>query len=202
MKADLDRIGPLLKSNDKQVRVLAQRDLHPVMLRSLRARNARVAETLEAGLFLTLFTAFDAFIGDLLRALYSRRSAIFNGIDRSVSYSELLESESLESLRRSVIEDEIETLRRKSYGEQFAALAARFGVPLTKFPNWPQFVEAGQRRNLLAHCDGVVSVQYRKVCVEAGLPEQQVALLATRPLTMPVIDSQTLLWRLIKGRDA
>ena len=35
-----------------------------------------------------------------------------------------------------------------------------------------------------------------------GLPEQELALLATRPLAMPVIESETLLWRLIKGRDA
>ncbi len=35
-----------------------------------------------------------------------------------------------------------------------------------------------------------------------GLPEQEVALLATRPLAMPAIESETLLWRLIKGRDA
>lgn len=180
MKADLDRIGPMLLSTDKEVRVLAQRDVHPVLLRSLRARNARVAETLETGLFLTLFTAFDAFVGDLLRALYARRSNIFNGVDRSISYSELLATESLESLRRAVIEDEIEALRRKSYVDQFAAMASRFVVPLTKFPNWPQFVEAGQRRNLLAHCDGVVSAQYRKVCLDAGLTEAEVAAIGTR----------------------
>lgn len=35
-----------------------------------------------------------------------------------------------------------------------------------------------------------------------GLPEQELALLATRPLAMPVIESETLLWRLIQGRDA
>lgn len=35
-----------------------------------------------------------------------------------------------------------------------------------------------------------------------GLPEHEVALLATRPLAMPVIESEMLLWRLIKGRDA
>ncbi len=35
-----------------------------------------------------------------------------------------------------------------------------------------------------------------------GLPEQEIALLATRPLALPVIESETLLWRLIKGRDA
>lgn len=35
-----------------------------------------------------------------------------------------------------------------------------------------------------------------------GLPEQEVALLATRPLAMPAIESETLLWHLIKGRDA
>jgi len=180
MKADLDRIGPLLKSSDKQIRVLAQRDFHPVMLRTLRARNARVAETLETGLYLTLFTAFDAFVGDLLRALYVRRAALFDGVERSVSYAELLEADSLESVRRSVIEEDIEALRRKSYKDQFAGLTARFKVELTRFPNWPHFIEAGQRRNLLAHCNGVVSAQYRKACLEVGLREDDVAPIGTR----------------------
>lgn len=35
-----------------------------------------------------------------------------------------------------------------------------------------------------------------------GLPEQEVALLAMRPLAMPVIESETLLWRLIQGDEA
>lgn len=35
-----------------------------------------------------------------------------------------------------------------------------------------------------------------------GLPEQEVAALATRPLAVPVIEPGTLLWRLVHGRAA
>lgn len=43
-----------------------------------------------------------------------------------------------------------------------------FGLRLKAFDRWPQFVECAQRRNLLTHCDGIVSQQYLKVCNAAG----------------------------------
>lgn len=35
-----------------------------------------------------------------------------------------------------------------------------------------------------------------------GLPEKELTLLARRPLAMPVIESETLLWHLVRRRDA
>lgn len=48
--------------------------------------------------------------------------------------------------------------------EQFEVLQKRLELKLTEFPHWRRFVEAAQRRNLLTHCDGIVSEQYLSVC--------------------------------------
>ena len=63
-----------------------------------------------------------------------------------------------------MLEKEIESLRRKSYIEQFKELETKFSIKLTKFDRWPYFIESAQRRNLFTHCDGIVSKQYLDVC--------------------------------------
>src|SRR6185436_4545196 len=58
-----------------------------------------------------------------------------------------------------------DTFRRQSYLEQFAELEQKFDIKtLRAFSEWPQFVEASQRRNLMTHNDGRVSQQYLTVC--------------------------------------
>jgi hypothetical protein len=66
------------------------------------------------------------------------------------------------------LQEEIEQFKRKSYVEQFEDLEKTFGLKLKEFERWPQFVECSQRRNILTHCDGVVSGQYLKICKENG----------------------------------
>ncbi len=123
----------------------------------------------ESGLFLALFSAFDAFTGNLIAALFNRRPELFGKINRSVSFSEILSAQSINELKDKVLFDEIEQFRRKSYTEQFDQLSSRFDIKLTDFASWPLFVEASQRRNLITHCDSVVSDQYIAVCNSVGI---------------------------------
>ncbi|MEX2553628.1 MAG: hypothetical protein WD627_11590, partial [Actinomycetota bacterium] len=60
-------------------------------------------------------------------------------------------------------------MRRKSYIEQFKRLENRFGIQLRKFGRWKHFVESGQRRNLVAHCNSVVTEQYLSQCKAEGI---------------------------------
>jgi hypothetical protein len=165
----LDRISPLIGSTDARTAALAQKEAAEVMLRLRRLKNSDVPGAIEVGLFLTLFASYDAFTGDLLRALYRCKPDLFNGLSRSVPFSDILVATSIDQVKESVLEEDIESLRRKSYAEQFAILESRFGLNLTRFTKWPDFVECSQRRNLLTHCDGIVSAQYLKVCREVGV---------------------------------
>jgi hypothetical protein len=173
--ADLERLGPLIESPVAATAALAQKEVSVVIQRLERLQQSDVPGAIERGLFLTLFTAFDAFTGDLLRSLFSRKPDLFSSLDRSIPLSEVLAANSIQAIHESVVEAEIEAHRRKSHSEQFTDLENRFGIKLKAFDNWPQFVECTQRRNLLTHADGRVSGQYRKLCVEAGIEEKLLA---------------------------
>ena len=132
-------------------------------------KNSDVPRKIEIGLYLSLFASFDAFIGQLLRALYTCKSELFNNIKHDTSFDKILRAQSIEEIKDQVLEDEIESIRRESYVKQFELLGARFTIELTAFNAWPLFIERSQRRNLLTHCDGIISEQYISVCQKAGL---------------------------------
>lgn len=129
-----------------------------------RLHEANLTETLLTSLFLRLFSVFDAFMGDLLVAIYRKNPELLSTINAQFSLEEILQFENFLELKNCALLDEIESLRRKSYVEQFEKLEKKFGLSLRKFDNWPTFVEMAQRRNLVTHCDGIVSKQYLKQC--------------------------------------
>lgn len=169
VQRDLTENALLIDDPDHHTRVLAQKAVHETLTRFFRLRNPRVPDVLERGLFLAIFSAFDAFTGDLLRGLYTRKPSLLGSLNKTVSFEEVLAAPSIDVLKQQVLDDDIESLRRKSYVDQFASLATRFDVKLTAFERWPAFVECSQRRNLLTHCDGVVTDQYLAVCRGVGV---------------------------------
>jgi len=133
-----------------------------------RLSNSNPANTLEKSLFVSLFASFDKFIGDLVAVLYRQNPDLYKNINREITLSEALKFNSILELRETVLDKEIESIRRKSYVEQFKELENRFSIKLTKFNEWPHFIEMAQRRNLFTHCDGIVSKQYLDVCRDVG----------------------------------
>ncbi|PJZ43811.1 hypothetical protein [Leptospira brenneri] len=131
-----------------------------------RLKESNLPSTLLTSLFLGLFSSFDAFTGNLLKSIYQKKPELLDTLNIEVPLSEILRYESFEDLKESVLNQEIEKFRRKSYVEQFDHLEKQFGINLKKFQNWSHFVEMGQRRNLITHCEGIVSKQYIKICNE------------------------------------
>ncbi|HEY5955617.1 MAG TPA: hypothetical protein VIV60_03645, partial [Polyangiaceae bacterium] len=170
---------PLLESSDRHVQVIAQNEVQRTIAHLNRLRRSDVPLVIAQGLFLSLFSAFDAFTGNLLRGLYQRKPVLYDALNKTITFSDVLTATSLDELKQQVLDDEIDSFRRKSYVEQFASLAQRFEVQLIRFDNWPRFVECSQRRNLITHCDSVVTEQYLKVCKEAGYPVSDLPALGT-----------------------
>ncbi|QDT36560.1 hypothetical protein [Stratiformator vulcanicus] len=148
-------------------------NLDDAMLVIDRVAEANLPRTLNVSLFLGLFSAFDAFTGNLLSAIYLRRPDLLESLNAEVPLSEILRFDTFDDLKKAVLADEIDAFRRKSYVEQFELLEKRFGLPLRSLESWSEFVEIGQRRNLITHCEGVVSKQYLQVCAKHGTEIQQ-----------------------------
>ncbi|TIK70871.1 hypothetical protein E4416_09030 [Stenotrophomonas maltophilia] len=143
-----------------------------------KTRDIRSFEIMTRALFVQVFCEYDAFIGRLLTSIYSSKPDLMNGISRQISLADLLQFDDIKSACRGLLEKEIETFRRDSYVDQFAALESKFSIRTLKgFPEWKEFVELSQRRNILVHNDGIVSEQYLSVCRKEGvvLPKDAVA---------------------------
>ena len=135
------------------------------------SKNAHISnlasKIIPESLFVSLISHYDAFTNNLLKILFAIRPEYINNSERELTFSQLVDFESIELARNYIIEKEIETVLRKSHSEQFDYLEKKLDMPLRKnLPVWNQFIEITQRRNLFVHCDGIVSNQYLNTCKE------------------------------------
>lgn len=130
--------------------------------------GTRATAILARALFMQLFSEFDAYTGYLLKAIYLKNDGLLKGISREIALCDLLTFESLDAVKRAMLEKEIDSFRRDSYIDQFSNLEKKFGLTLRKFKEWGEFVELSQRRNLFTHNDGLVNDQYLAVCDREG----------------------------------
>ncbi len=143
-------------------------DFNASMRRLSQLRDDRSMNILARSLVIQMFCELDAFMGALLRQLYSDKAELLNTISREIPISELVTFDSIDAAKASIIDKEIDNFRRESYVEQFTQLEKRFNLQLRKFPEWSEFVEMSQRRNIFTHNDGVVSNQYLSICRREG----------------------------------
>lgn len=121
--------------------------------------------------FLVSFVSeYDAFLGQLTRAILKAKPELLNDCERLLTFSELTSFTSLDEAREHILDKEVESLLRNSHHQQFKWLESKFNIPLTKgLKSWPTFIEIMERRNLFVHCDGVISEQYLKNCKDHGV---------------------------------
>lgn len=135
------------------------------------SKNAEISgiamKIIPESLFVSLISQYDAFLNKLLKILFKIRPEYINTSERELTFSQLIEFESIESAREYVTEKEVENVLRKSHTEHFEYLESKLAITLRKeLPIWQTFIEITERRNLFVHCDGIVSNQYLKVCKE------------------------------------
>jgi len=164
LKESVDKI----KSDDDEVRTLAQIAFDQQYTRMERLENTKLPYHLEKSLFIGLFSAYDAFIGDLLKAIFGKRPELLKKITKTIDLSSIVAASDLEQLKNEALEEYIEDFRRDGYAKQFECLEKFFELQLTKFSNYSNFIEASQRRHLFTHCSGQVSQQYIDCCKTAG----------------------------------
>jgi len=143
-----------------------------------KVSSSAVAQTLLPGsLLVTLVSRYDAFLGRLIRAMVLTRPEILQSSERSLSLSTLLDLGDYESAREYLVEKEIESILRKSHSDHFTWLETKLDMPLRKdLPSWSTFIELTERRNLLVHCDGIVSHQYLTNCKEHSVPVEELSV--------------------------
>ncbi|MFN2392435.1 MAG: hypothetical protein ABR566_10765, partial [Pyrinomonadaceae bacterium] len=137
----LEETDTLVKEKNKASQILRITKTVDAFRKLERLIQSDVPEILETSLFLGLFSSYDAFTGDLLKSIYSKKPELFNKMNRTVSLSEVVKFDSFDEMKSSILLNEIENFRRNGYIEQFETLEKDFDVKLKEFERWSQFVE-------------------------------------------------------------
>jgi hypothetical protein len=126
---------------------------------SRRAHRVTLAlQLVPRSIFVALVSQFDAYVGRLIRQLFSLRPEIVDSSANALTFAQLVAFGSIEVAREYVIDKKIEIILRKSHSDQFVWFEKRFGISIGKdFPAWPVFMEVTERRHLFVHTNGVVS---------------------------------------------
>ena len=172
-----DNYGTILDEND------GKQNLSFPLERASRARELldRLAKTRAAHktlpnmLLLALISLYDAYLYNLLKALFQAKPELVFTSDKEIRFSEIVKFDSLDDVKQGIVEKEIEGILRKSHAKQFDTLERIFNVQLrSDLDVWPDFIEITERRNLLAHANGVVSRHYIEVCRSSGVTEDRI----------------------------
>lgn len=128
---------------------------HSINAYSLIPRNTVVA----------MVSLYDAYLADLIECAYIIKPELLNTNEKTFSFSDIIVFESIDNLKKHVIEKDVESIIRESHLEQFKILSKKFNVSLTEdLSSFEDFIEITERRNLFVHTNGKVSSQYIKIC--------------------------------------
>lgn len=171
-KVELDLVT---SHNGKQPREIFKLGLDDSLELDKQRRNAKnylaAMAIVPRSFVVAMISQYDAFLGQLIRAMYLETPEMLNASGKQITFAELLKFDSLEVAREYILEKEIESILRESHADHFALLEKRLGIPLTKdLDIWPNFIELTERRNLFVHTGGVVSSQYISICQKYNFP--------------------------------
>ena len=118
---------------------------------------------------INLINVYDKLISRLMRVVYIYRPQMIKDSDKKLSISEILEIGSIEDVRESIIEKEVDEILRGDHFSHFDWFSDRsLGSEYDKKDEVKKFIEITQRRNLFVHADGVVNKQYLNGCKKHG----------------------------------
>lgn len=157
----IDKADDLMRSAKKSDQHKGESELHEAIDKYKEWINGQHSKTLLQSLFTYQFAIFDAFMGNVLKEIYSNKPELVEAIERQFSLKDIKNISSMKALKSYIIDKEIDSIRRDSYVEQFKSMENRFGIStLRNFDSWASFTESAQRRHLFTHCDGIVNDQY------------------------------------------
>jgi hypothetical protein len=141
-----DEFSRFVEKFSKSTRGSSQRQLQiPIgktadfkkLIRELTVAANSLSLSMQASL-LVLVSKWDAFMGSMLRWVYTVQPAIINASERSIAYIELLRIGDLKSAREKIIDDELSSVLRDGHIAHFDYLEKKLKVSLrSDLDIWP-----------------------------------------------------------------
>lgn len=114
-----------------------------------------------------MVSLYDSYLAELVECAYQIKPEMLNASDKSFSFSDIIQFDNLDKLKKFVIEKDVESIIRESHYKQFDILSKKFNLKLKEnLPSFTDFIELTERRNLFVHTNGKVSSHYLKICKE------------------------------------
>src|SRR5690606_8449983 len=106
-----DSVKEIEDDNGKK-RILVKADESKVFetLERNASTSSLASKIIPESLFVSLISQYDAFLNRLLRAIYEIKPEILNGSDRNLTFSQIVEMESIDNAREYIIKKDIDTV--------------------------------------------------------------------------------------------
>lgn len=118
---------------------------------------------------LSIVATFDTLIVDVLKSMLKLQTDWLEKSQRTISLDRLSKASSIDELIDEQVEEEIYSFSRESHSKQASYIKANFGIDIPKdWKRWPDYIEIFERRNLVAHGEGVFNKRYVEICIREG----------------------------------
>lgn len=117
----------------------------------------------------SLISIYDAFLGCLIKEMLVLKPEMLNQEEQQISLNDLITLGSIDEAKSFLLDKEISSLIRDSHLNQLKWIDKKFNTNLvaeTFNKILPKFIEICEMRNLIVHCDGIVSNQYTNICCD------------------------------------
>ncbi len=125
-------------------------------------------------LIIGLVGIYDGFIENIIEACLRNRPELIKDSEKTMSFSSLLNFNSIDDAKDFVLRQEVDAVIRDSHQNHFNWFRKKLDLKIEiDAPIWQNFVEICERRNLFTHTNGRVNEQYlancrhNKMCMES-----------------------------------
>ncbi|MDH3353123.1 MAG: hypothetical protein OEL87_01630 [Nanoarchaeota archaeon] len=155
------------EDNDKKINI-PRGDIINIYSNIRKINRGR--ELFKQQLTVSLISRFDEFLGQLLKIVLRIHPEWLKSSDKTITYKELVNLESIEKAIIGLIHKEVENLLRGSHEDQIKFIDEKLKLGIqNSFTRLPEFLEVTERRNLCVHTGGKVSQQYLDRCEIFGV---------------------------------
>lgn len=161
-------IGPYSTHDDKgnlQIDIPSDKIKEYKKLEKKKCRAGKALSLIPPTYIVSIVSLFDSFLAGVVRCVYNMKQDLLLESNKSFTYRDLVDFETIKEAKKSVIDDTVDKLFRDSHTQQIEWLEKAIDVKTLKhFSGWGAFIELTERRNLFVHSDGIVSSQYLGEC--------------------------------------
>jgi len=118
-----------------------------------------------------LVSRFDEFIANILRIYFKAFPNQLKNPDKTITYDEIVELNSVDQILDTFISKEIDRTLREGHCEQIEFLDKNLKLGIIEnFDKLIDFIEITERRNLIVHNGGIVNKHYIQICKNKNIP--------------------------------